>query len=256
MSAFPPPQLQYKLALVKLQQNRLARISLWRSCWIIICTMGLGLAATLPYWRIKHQSQIQIDGEKLVSQNTIYAALNFTYPQFIWTVNGIDLTQKIESLPSVEVAKVNKQILPPQITISLQEKAPVALATFQGKVGFLDSQGEWIAQEFYSNINDNYLLPKLKVTDYKTTLRTTWSKIYQLISLYPELEIDEVHWNQSNSLFLNTKIGQVFLGSELSRLEQQFKIMAKLKNLPAYLESSQIDYIDLSNPDVFLIQKY
>ncbi|MGF1588200.1 MAG: cell division protein FtsQ/DivIB [Pleurocapsa sp.] len=256
MSAFPPPQLQYKLALVKLQQHRLARLSLWRSCWIIICTMSLGLAATLPYWQIKYQSQIKINGEKLISENTIYDVLHFTYPQFIWTINGINLTQKIESIPSVEVAKVNKQLIPPQITISLQEKSPVALATFQGEIGFLDSQGTWIAEEFYSNINDSYLIPKLKVIDYKMQLRTTWRELYQLISLYPELEIDEVHWNQSNSLFLNTKIGQVFLGSELSRLEQQFKIMAKLKNLPAYLESSEINYVDLSNPDVFLIQKY
>ncbi len=256
MNAFSPPQLQQKLALVKLQQRRLARISLWRSCLVIGCSMALGLAATLPYCQIKHQSQIKIDGEQLVSENTIYTALNFTYPQFIWAVNGIDLTQKIELIPSVAVAKVNRRIVPPQIIISLQEKTPVALATFQGKIGFLNSQGEWIAQKFYNNINDNYVLPKLKVIDYKTQLRATWSEIYQLISLYPELEIDEVHWNQSNSLFLHTKIGQVFLGSESSRLEQQFKIMAKLENLPSYVKGSEINYIDLSNPDVYLIQKY
>ncbi|MGB5634831.1 MAG: FtsQ-type POTRA domain-containing protein [Waterburya sp.] len=256
MSAFPPPQLQYKLSLVKLQQHRSARISLWRACLLICCTMSLSLLATLPYWQVKHKTQIKISGEKLVSENTIYSTLNFAYPQFIWAVNGLNLAQKIESIPSVAVAKVNRRIIPPRIIISLQEKNPVAIATFQGKVGFLDFQGEWIALNFYGNVNADYPLPKIKVINYEMQFSKDWSKIYELISLYPELKISEVHWNQSSSVFLQTKIGQVFLGSELSRLEQQFKIMTKLKNLPNHLESSEIAYIDLSNPDINLIQRY
>ena len=256
MSVFPPPQLQYKLALVKLQQRRELQISLWRACFMISLTMGLGIAATLPNSQIKARSQIKIDGETLVSEDKIYQALNFRYPQFIWSVNGINLGHKIESIPSIQAAKVNKQIIPPTITISLHEKKPVALATSQGEVGFLTSQGEWIEQKFYGNINADFPLPKLKVIDYKIQFRQHWHKIYQLISLYPELEITEVHWQSSGNVFLKTKIGQVFLGSESSRLTQQFKIISKLKNLPNKIDSSEIAYIDLSNPGVNLIQKY
>jgi cell division protein FtsQ len=171
-------------------------------------------------------------------------------------VNGIDLAQKVESIPSVEAVKVNKQIIPPLITISLQEKTPVALATSQGEVGFLDSQGEWIPQKFYSSTKANFPFPKLKVTDYQREFQATWQKIYQLISLYPELDVSEVHWQPSGSILLETKIGQVFLGSESSYLEQQFKTISKLKNLPEQLKKSEIAYIDLSNPGVNLIQKY
>lgn len=256
MSAFPPPQLQYKLALVKLQKHRSRRISLWRACLLICCTMSLGLVATLPYWQIKQQTQLEITGDKLVSEKAIYSNLKFTYPQFIWTVNGLNLAQKIESIPSIETAKVNRRIIPPSIIISLQEKSPVAVATFQEEVGFIDSQGEWISLKFYDNINADYPLPKLKVINYERQFRAAWNRIYQLISLYPDLKISEVYWDQSGRLFIQTKIGQVFLGSELSRLEQQFKIMSKLQNLPDHLESSEIAYIDLSNSEVNLIQKY
>lgn len=218
--------------------------------------MSLGLLATLPNWQIKQQNQIKINGEKLVSENTIYRTLKFSYPQFIWTVNGLNLEQKIETIPSIAVAKINRRIMPPSIIISLQEKKPVAVATFQEQVGFLDAQGEWISLNFYDNINSDHPLPKLKVINYERQFRTAWSKIYQLISLYPDLKISEVHWDQFGGLFIQTKIGQFFLGSELSRLEQQFKIMTKLKNLPNHLESSEIAYIDLSNSNVNLIQRY
>lgn len=256
MNEFPPPQLQDKLALVKLQKHRSSRISLWRSCILISFTVSLGLLSTLPYWKIKHQAQIKISGEKLVNKTTIYNTLNFDYPQFIWTINGLELSQKINSIPSIAAVKVNRQIMPPSITISLQEKNPVALATLQGKVGFLDAQGEWISLNFYGNIHSKDSLPKLKVVNYEMQFKQTWSKIYYLISLYPELKISEVHWNRSDSILMQTKIGQVFLGSPSSRLERQFEVMTKLQNLPNHLDSDEIAYIDLSNPEVNLIQKY
>lgn len=256
MNAFPPPQLQYKLALVKLQQHRLTRLALWRACCIIFCATGLGLATILPNSQIKTQNQIKINGDKLVDEETVYQALKLTYPQFIWSVNGIEITQKIEAIPSVEAAKVNKQIIPPLITISLQEKTPVALASANGEVGFLNTQGEWIAQKFYSSTKAGFALPKLKVIDYQLQFQATWQKIYQLILLYPELKVSEVHWQTSGDIFLETKIGQVFLGSDSSRLEQQFETISKLKNLPKQLKTSEIAYIDLSNAGVNLIQKY
>ena len=256
MNVFPPPQLKYKLATIAIAKRRSVRLSLWRSCFMIGCTMALGLAATVPNSQIKTQKQINVDGEILVSESKIRQALNFTYPQFVWSVNGIDLAHKIESIPSVKAAKVNKQIIPPRINILVREKTPVALATSQGKVGFLNSEGEWIEQSFYDNINTKSPLPELKVINYKTQFKQPWVKIYQLILLYPELKISEVHWQASGDVSLETKIGQVFLGSESSRLSQQFKIISQLKNLPKRIEQSEIAYIDLSNPRVNLIQKY
>ena len=167
MRAFPPPQLKHKLALVNLQRHRLNRISLGRSSLIICSTLSLFLLSTLSYWQVKEQSQIKISGGKLVNKNTIYRTLSFDYPQFIWTIDGEELEKNIKSIPSVTAAKVNRQIIPPQIVISLQEKRPVALASFQGQVGFLDFEGDWISLNFYNNFNNDLPLPKLKVINYQ-----------------------------------------------------------------------------------------
>ena len=255
MNPFPPPKLKYQLALAKAQNYRLARIALWRSCFIIGCALGIGLTANLPIWKIEDRSQIEINGKKLVSEETVRNALNFSYPQFVWMINGLELTRKVESIPSIESARINRQLIPPQITISLREKNPVAVATSAGKIGFLDASGEWSDRKFYAKIN-GYSLPKVKVIDYKVQFQDRWHKIYQLITLYPELQIDEVQFHQAGNVFVNTKIGRVFLGAKLAHLERQFETIARLENLPKHLERSQIDYLDLSNPEQILIQKY
>lgn len=256
MSSFPPPKLQYKLAVIDIQEARLSRIALWRSCLVVSCALSLGLIATLPYWKIQHQSQIYLSGNKLVGKNPLYTALEFTYPQSIWSINSVKLTQKIESIPAIKVARIDKQIVPPKLTIHLQERIPVAIATSLGKVGFLDIDGEWIPQKLYENTSHDFSLPKLAVLNYQPQYRQSWKNIYQLISLYPELKISEIQWNNSGSLFVQTNLGRVFLGSDSSILEQQFKIMSRLQNLPEYIEQRKIAYIDLSNPQLTLIQKY
>jgi cell division protein FtsQ len=256
MSAFPREQLKYKLAVVEKQDQRLLRLAIWRSCIVMSCAVSLFLIALSPYWQIKHQYQVQIRGDKLVAKDTIHNFLKLSYPQFIWTIRGSNLTKKIESIPAIAAAKVTKQIIPPTLIIAVQERIPVALALSFGKVGFLDEKGKWISQEFYGSMNANFPLPKLKVINYQPQYRDSWSKIYQLISLYPALKINEIRWEQSGSLFLKTAIGTVYLGSDLSRLKKQFDVMARLTNLPAHFERSKIAYIDLSNPDLNLIQQY
>ncbi len=256
MSSFPPPRLQYKLAAIDIQEARLARINLWRSCLVVGCALSLGLLATLPYWKIKHQSQIFLSGNELVSQNFLYSALEFIYPQFIWTINSTKLAQKIESIPAVEAARIDKQIIPPKLTINLQERTPVAIATSLGKVGFLDIDGEWIPQNSYENIDRSLSLPKLAVLNYQPQYQQSWKTIYQLVSLYPKLKISEIQWNHAGNLFVQTNIGKVFLGADSSKLEQQFKVMSKLQDLPKHIKQGKIAYIDLSNPRLNSIQMY
>ena len=263
MTSFPPPKLQYKLAVINIQKHRQSRIALWRSCFMLSCILGLGFLSNSSLWKIKNISQVRFDGNQLVAPQTIHDALDFTYPQLIWTIEVESLARKVESIPSVKIANVNRQIVPPQLIVSLQEKIPIAIATSQGKMGFLDINGEWIGQEFYTNIDNgrsvDFNLPKLIVHNYHSSYRQSWIDLYRLISLYPELKINKVRWNHSGNLFLQTKIGKVALGikgTNSSRLEKQFEIMLKLQNLNDRINRDRIAYIDLSNPNVNVIQKY
>ena len=273
MPPFPSPKLQYKLAVAEIQQHRQSKIALWRSCFTIGCVLSLGLLTASSLWEIEDPSQIQIAGNQLVGQQTIHEALGLTYPQFVWAVEIKNLAQKVESVPSIEVANVNRQIIPPIITISVRERIPQAIATSDGKMGFLDVDGKWVGQEFYTDLDraidrssnsnpksdrvaQNFTLPKLIVHNYQSRYQKSWIELYQLISLYPELKIDKVQWNQSGNLFLQTKLGKVSLGTNSSRLEKQFEIMLKLQNLSDRVDRDRIAYIDLSNPNLNLIQRY
>lgn len=256
MTSFPPSNLQYKLAVIDTQEHRQSRIALWRSSFMVGCILSLGCLLASPFWKVKDRSQIQIEGNQLVNIETIHDVLDFHYPQLVWAINVPTLAQKIEYLPSIEVVNINRQIMPPQLTVSLQERVPKAIATSGGQMGFLDSNGEWIAQKFYTKVDRNFTLPKLIVHNYQPNYRKSWIDLYKLISLYPELKINQIRWNQSGNLFLQTKIGKVSLGTSPLRLEKQFEIMLKLQNLSDRVDHNKIAYIDLSNPNVNLIQKY
>lgn len=256
MSSFPPPQLKHQLALVDIQKQRMSRLAIWRSSIVALCTVSLFLIGIMPYWQIRHQSQVQVRGNRLVNTNFIYSTLNFEYPQFIWTINGTILAHRIDSIPSINVARINKIAFPPKLIIELQEKIPVAIAIYSGEVGFLDLSGQWIAQKFYNNINKNFALPKLKVINYKPQHQQKWRELYELISLYSELNITEVQWTESNDLILSTKIGRVFLGSNFALLNKQFTKMTELLDLPNHVKNQKIDRIDLSNPNSSIIQQY
>lgn len=256
MSSFPPAQLKYKLALIDIQKQRMSRLAIWRSSIVAICTVGVFLLTILPYWQIQHQSQIQIQGNRLVSNTFIYSTLNFEYPQFIWTIDGAKLAKKIESLPSINAIRINKNAIPPKLIITLQEKHPIAIAISSGDIGFLDFSGYWIAQKFYDNLNEKFALPKIKVINYKPEYQQKWRNLYELISLYSELNITEVQWSESRDLLLSTKIGKVFLGSDSALLEEQFTTMLELLDLKSYVKTGKIAYIDLSNPKSSVIQRY
>jgi cell division protein FtsQ len=256
MTAPPVLNIKQRVSLLERKKRRILYRSLCRSGFVIFCVSSLLLTANLPYWRIQQKSQVQIAGDRLVSKDTIYGILSLTKSQHILSISNQKLAQKIETMASIEAAKVSKQIFPPRLIVLVKERQPVALASSLGKVGFLDSRGVWISLDLYDSTKPGFKFPRLKVVNFQAKYRHVWSQIYRLISLYPSIKIDEVRWDESANLFLKTEIGTINLGSDLSKLSQQFKTLARLKNLPNYLDIGNIDYIDLSNPDFELIQKY
>lgn len=256
MSLSYSPKLQQKLSLLKKQKKQQLYYALWRSLLISSLATTLFWLASLPYWQIKHKSQVKIIGNHTVTKDTIYSLLALSYPQFIWAIPTKKLSQTLESAPPILTARVNRQIIPPIITISLQEKIPVAIALSGGKVGFLDARGSWIPRHFYQYTPNNSLSLALRVINFKPEYAHYWTELYELINLYSSIDIFEVIWQDSENLKLKTELGMVYLGSPSFRLADKFAALASLQNLPAYINQSQIDHIDLSNPDVRLIEKH
>lgn len=256
MASFPPSGLQYKLSIINYQKERQSKIALWRSSVVIGCVLSLGFFATSPWWKVKERSQIKIEGNQLIESETIYDALDFHFPQPVWALKTTRMTRKLESISSIAAVNINRQVIPPKLIISIKERTPQAIATFDNEMGFLDAEGLWISRKFYTSIDHNFTLPKLIVHNYQPSYRKSWINLYKLISLYPELKVNQVQWNQSGNLHLETKIGKVILGTNPSQLEKQFETMLKLQNLSDRVDPNQISHIDLSSPGVNLIQKY
>ena len=256
MATLSSRKLQHNLHKLKQQKQKQLRLALWRSAVTISCAVGLLTISGLPSWQIKEPSQLDIEGENLIAEETLHSWLNFAYPQYIWSIPTQKLTQQLELIPSIAATKITKQILPPRLIVKIQERTPVAIAATSGKVGFLDAEGTWIDQEYYGKLDENLTLPSLKVVNFQPSERNSWIKIYHLMSVYSSIKIEEISWDRSNALFLKTEIGMVYLGANPAQLDKQFKVMAQLKNLPDRVKASEIAYIDLSNPDVNLIQKY
>ncbi|GAB4229603.1 MAG: FtsQ-type POTRA domain-containing protein [Stanieria sp.] len=256
MAVFSSPKLKHKFFLLQQQKKRETFHYFWRSILVSCLTGSLLWCATLPEWKIQRPEQIEIEGNLLVTEDTIHALLSLSYPQYIWAIPTKKLSENLESITPITSAKVTRQIFPSRLKILLQERKPVALTLAPGQVGFLDAQGIWIPANFYSQSATNFSLPTIKVVDFKPEYRSAWVEIYRLITLYNRVKIFEVRWQESHKLVLQTELGTVYFGSPSFRLEDKFKVLAQLKNLPDYVKGSSVAYIDLTNPDIRLIEKY
>lgn len=258
MSALYDPKLQQKLLLLQRQNRQRIQISFWR-CLLVssFVTIFLGMMI-LPYWKIKDSSQIILEEDITVAKSTIYSLLKLNYPQWLWTIPSHQLGDNLQEIPPIVDAVVTKQMFPPQIKVSLQERIPVASALSQGKIGFLDADGIWLDAHFYPDSKDsqNFSLPQLKVINFQTQYRDIWAEIYRLSALYPKIELLEIRWDEVAHLYLKTNIGKIYLGSDSSLLPQQFQVLARFPELSTQKHISGVDYLDLSNPKNPFIQGY
>ncbi len=258
MSSFYDPKLKQKLFFLQQQNRKRLRISLWR-CGIVSSLVASSVAMiTSSYCQIKKPSQVVLEEDTIVAESTIYSLLKLNYPQWLWTIPSHQLSNNLKSIPPILDAMVTKQMFPPQMRVRLQERVPVATALSQGKIGFLDADGVWLEAKFYdySEDNQNFSLPQLKVINFQTQYSDTWSEIYRLLTMYPGIELLEVRWDEVAHLYLKTNIGKVYLGSDRSLLAQQFQVLARFPELSTQENLSGVEYLDLTNPKIPFIQTY
>ena len=238
--------------------------------WLEICRTllitGIAVSAywaiTLPDWTIKDRSQIKIEGDGLLSKDGVRKLISLSYPQSILELSAEQLSQQLESTAPIAKAVVTRQLLPPSLTIEIEERQPIALVlsplssaviSRPEELGFLDPNGIFLPKSFYTHVSANFELPTLKVRGYREQDRQSWSQIYQLLDR-ATVEIFEVDWQNPSNLVIFTELGQVYLGADHSQLEAQLRVLAQMGQLPERVDASKIDYIDLSNPQEPAIQ--
>jgi cell division protein FtsQ len=240
--------------LLEMNKKTQFRQAIWRAVVSSCLALSLFWLITLPRWLITDKSQIQIAGNQLLSESTIYDLLPLTYPHSIWQISTQKLIESLESAPPIVAAKIARQLVPPRLIITLQERVPVALNVREGRVGFLDETGIWVEKDFYQNLQLNSRSPLLKVIGFNEQYRPQWSELYNLIA-HQSIRVFEINWQDPTNLILKTELGTVYLGSCLSDLPKKFAVLDRLREIPKHFKFSEIVYIDITNPDSPLIQR-
>jgi cell division protein FtsQ len=238
--------------------------AIWRSLFVGGMATGLVWALTLPDWVIRQPEQVVIEGNHFLSAKAIRSLLPLSYPQSILRVQPQAIANSLESQAPIAKAIVSRQLMPPGLTIQIQERKPVALAQATAtqntksahsmpSAGLLDEQGIWMPQSTYTKLEQNLELPTLKVIGQMAQYRSYWSEVYQAVSHSP-VKVVEIDWTDPTNLILKTELGTVYIGSYSSRFTEQLRVLDQMRELPSHIQQSKIAYIDLKNPDLPAIQ--
>jgi cell division protein FtsQ len=138
-------------------------------------TAGLIWVVTVPDWMLRDASQIEVEGNKFLSADTVRELLPIKYPQFLLTLQPKTLTQRLESQAPIAEATVSRHLFPPGLMVRIQERYPVAIVyssptahaavhpKSSAPIALLDERGTVIPYESYVSLNRSRQLPSLKI---------------------------------------------------------------------------------------------
>jgi cell division protein FtsQ len=259
-----------ELANRRRQLRRQRRWRIIQTTWQIFAISGLAVGAiwvaTLPDWVLRDPAQVEIEGNKILTTDTIRSLLAIKYPQFLLSLEPNAIAQRLEDsqAPIAEV-QVTRRLFPPSLTVHIQERYPVAVVYMIPQtappnpkqkaapaepipVSLVDDRGYIMSYDKYVTLNQSRDLPTLKVFGMQEQYRTQWASLYQLISQSP-IKISEIDWHEPGNLIVQTELGRVHLGSFTpERLAEQLQVLDRMRKLPDQVNPDEMDYIDLNNP--------
>lgn len=236
-------------------------VSSIRTLSIMGITGGVFWFLTLPNWVINHSKQIQVQGNDLLSEEEIRSLIPLQYPQPLLQLSIEELKEELQKKIPLRNVSVTRQLLPPQLTIRISEKKPVAIAFARQvspktkkveltKVGYIDEDGVFVPKEFYQNLAKKPdLQPSLKVFGVPYSYLVYWRDFYSLLN-QSNVKILEVDWQNPANIILTTEIGKVYFGPYTSKFPKQLMLLEKLKNITSKVPKERIIYIDLTDPEM------
>lgn len=239
-----------------LKQQR--RIHLGQSSWRLLALAGLtGLmiwAVSQPIWLIRSPREIQVRGNQLLSDSLLQDLVPLDYPQSLLEVQPETIARQLLQRAPLLGAEVDRQLLPPGLKVTVQERVPVAvvLSAQPGDDepqphGLIDAQGAWMPITSFGLGPTAKQLPGLQVHGLQPQYKRYWPQVYATIHRSP-VAVQSIDWSDPTNLVLATDLGMVHLGPYSPDLEQQLATLDKMRNLPNHMPSSAVAYIDLSKP--------
>jgi cell division protein FtsQ len=254
-TAIAPQDLGFAERRKNLRKDR--RIKLFQRVWQLTFITGVTGAllwlATLPEWQLRSANQIDIEGNYLLSKETIKKLLKIPYPQSIFQVQPEVIQSQLETAAPIQSVVVTRTVFPSRLTIKVQERAPVAIVTRSGKAGFLDAEGKWMPQQAYPSTLQK---PELVVLESSDRPIAKWSSLYKLVSQSP-VKTSQIDARDESNLILTTDFAIVHLGPYQEKLfAEQLAYLDKTRNLSkkeplkdqAYLDLRDLENVVITRP--------
>ena len=258
-----PEELSSRRHALKKQR----RIRNLQTIWRVFAISGLATGSiwliSNPVWlMLRSRDQIVIEGNEILADAAIQDLIALDYPQPLLEIEPEDIAERLRTHSTIALAQVERQLFPPRLQITLQERQPVAVTipskpsttaltdttqTPGNAPGLIDSEGYWMSQDGIT-LGDGFELPGLRILGFHQRYQSQWPELYQSIQSSP-VKIIEIDWRSPTNLVLNTAIGRVHLGVyEAQRLRQQLAILPRFRSLSLDSQVPAIEFIDLSNP--------
>lgn len=248
-------------ALKKQRQMRNLQ-AIWRFFAVLTLMTGTAWLIRHPFWlSLYSHEQIIIHGNSLLSDESIYTLLQLDYPKPLLEIEPEKVAAILQTQSPIALVQVSRQLLPPRLEITLQERQPVAVTipprpettlskerTLANHPGLLDSEGYWMPQDAIATLNDNFEFPTLTIRGFHERYRAQWPELFKAIQT-SSVEIIGVDWRSPNNLILETELGIVHLGIyDAQLIDEQISTLSQFRPLRESQNETSIEYIDLSNP--------
>ncbi|MBD2353807.1 FtsQ-type POTRA domain-containing protein [Tolypothrix sp. FACHB-123] len=251
----------------KLRRHQQMKIiqAIWRTFAISSLAGCLLWIAIQPMWVLNSPSQVAVkSGNQSLSEETMHSLLGLSYPQSLWRIQPAAIADSLKRQPTIAQAIVTRRLFPPGLIIEIQERVPVAIVQTEhsintantnrlASVGLIDANGVLMPLEKYRSLNSTGKLPSLKVIGKPEQYLPYWTQLYLSVS-QSSVKVMEIDCQDPTNLILKTELGNVHLGPPSPHLTEQIKTLAQMRHLPSKLNSSQIEYINIQNPDNPLVQ--
>jgi len=245
---FVTGEADYVARRQQLRKQRRLRIlqRIWQITFITGLTGAMVWIAMLPDWQLRSSQQIDIEGNQLLSPDTIKKALPIKYPQSIFQIQPQAIATQLESSIPVSKVVISRTIFPSKLVIQVQERLPIANSARKGKSGFLDAEGIWMPTKSYpSTINK----PSLVVLEPSDRAIANWSSLYRQVS-QSQIKISQIDARDESNLILVTDIGIIYFGTyKASLFTTQLETLDRLRNIHERVSSNNFKHIDVSQPD-------
>jgi len=249
--------------------RRHRRVKLFQTFWQTLAAGGIlgGLiwGTTRPIWVLRQSNQIVISGNHLLKQQAIRSLIPLSYPQSLLHIEPEAIAHALESQPAIAIATVTRQLFPPEITVQIKERVPVAIALkdlpktsstpLPTSAGLLDQNGVWMPIASYTSLSSSPELPSLKVIGSPEQYRSYWAQLYQVV-IHSPIKVVEIDCQNPANLILKTDLGIVHFGPYSPQLAEQLNVLAQMRQLSAKFNPNQIAYINLKNPKSPSVQMY